>query len=263
MKTWKVFLGIGVSLLIVGIIVFLIGLGLNNWKFKVEYEMKTFNSTQENTAPDLNLAAGEMNVEFYEGDSVEVTYPTSAAYGYEVSEFGGTVKVASRRNRFIWFGWYKIPTVTVKIPNDKVMDMNLQLSAGKATVADGTFGGFKVSLSAGDVNAGNIKCADCNVKLSAGSIDVSGLECTKLDLKLSAGSADVGKIKTDYINVKLSAGTANLTVCGSQSEYLASVEKSAGSCNLADQLLPPGAVDNFKHINVSLSAGSVNFYFTD
>ncbi|MDE6558195.1 MAG: DUF4097 domain-containing protein [Clostridia bacterium] len=262
MKAWKVFLGIGAGVLVIGLIVMLIGLGLNDWSFKVEYEMKTFNSEQETTTLDLSLAAGEMNVVYYEGENIEVNYPTSYKYGYEVSERNGTLTVEPQQHFGVWFGfgWNKVPAVTVKIPKGKVMDLKLDLSAGVARVEDcSEFGNVRVRLSAGWADLGSMVCNKFNASLSAGKLDVDRVECSDFDLHLSAGVANVDFLKCDDISVKLSAGTASVTVLGNKSDYSISVDRSAGSCNVSNQT---GAVVG-KTIDVDLSAGSVSVEFTD
>lgn len=259
MKGWKIFLGIGISVVLIGIIVFIIGLWLNGWKFTVEYETKTYNSVGEVAKLDLNLSAGEMSVEFYDGDTVEVTYPDSFQFGYAVSEEDGELTLSHRGGTFIWFGLNKIPPITVKIPNGKVVDLECSLSAGKARIADGEFKNFRLSLSAGTTTVGKIKCGSCDVKLSAGSVHMSGAECGTFSVKLSAGSVSAERVKSDKIGCKLSAGSVSLGVIGEESAYSVSVDKSAGSCNLH----PRTGTDAGKTIDVDLSVGSVNIGFTD
>ena len=262
MKMWKIFLSIGVSVLIIGIIIFIIGLGLNGWNLRVEYEMKTYTSTADDTILDLDLSAGEMNVGFYDGDVIEVEYPDSFPYGYDVGEKDGKLYVHRRSNHFIWFGWNRIPAVTVRIPNGKVMDLNVDISAGTVRVADGEFASVKTHMSAGTMNLGKLKCGKFVSRLSAGRLDVAGADCTDLDLHLSAGSAKIDNVKCDNIKVKLSAGSVNLGIIGNKNDYEITVDKSAGSCNVSESLTPPG-FSRSKFLDIDLSAGSVNVSFTD
>lgn len=260
MKAWKIFLGIGVVIFAIGLALFITGWALNGWKFKVEYEMQTFNSTEENDTLDLKISAGSIAVQYYDGDNIEVTYPDSINYGYEVKEKAGTLKVTPvNRVHFNWFGWNDIPTVTLKVPSGKVMNLKLDLSAGAATVASGEYGDVRISMSAGSTTVGSLKCGDFRTHLSAGKITVGGAECSTLDVHLSAGAADIGNVVCDDIDIKLSAGSAKLSVIGNRSEYTVSVDKSAGSCNLVNQ---SGSAAG-KSIDVDLSAGSVEVTFKD
>lgn len=240
MKSWKIILAIGLVVFFIGIGVLIAGLASNGWKLKDDFEMQTFISESDNNSLDLGISAGTVKVEFYEGENFEIVYPTSYRFGYNVSENNGKITVAPKRTFGIWFGWYKIPELTVKIPQNKVIDFSLDMSAGTAHVADGEFKNFKFEMSAGSANIGNIKC-------------------DRFSCDLSAGSLHVGGVTTDKITVDLSAGSANLTVNGKKSDYYITVDKSAGSCNLSGQ---QGAVAG-KIIDIDLSAGSVNVHFTD
>lgn len=260
MKTWKVFLGIGITVLVIGIALLITGLALNDWKFGPDYEMETFTSSEEDSALDLNLSAGNMKVEFYDGDCVEITYPTAYNEGYTVTEASGKITVKPRDGiRIHWIWWRKIPDVTVKIPQGKVMDMQLEVSAGNVTVAEGEYGKLSVHLSAGNVTAGKVKCGDFKANLSAGTFKMDSIESPRAEIDLSAGTATLNRIACDDISVDLSAGSAYLTVLGAKADYNITVDKSAGSCNVSNQ----HNAQNSKSIDIDLSAGSVNVSFTD
>ncbi len=240
MKTWKIFLCLGIVILFIGIAVLIGGLAANGWKFKVDYEMQTFVSEGDNNSLDLKISAGTVKVEYYEGENFEIVYPTSYRYGYDVTEENGKITVAPKHSFGFWFGWFKVPEMTVKIPQGKVIDFSLEMSAGSAHVQDGEFKNFNFDMSAGSANIGNIRCDKFDADLSAGSLHVSGITC-------------------DNILIDLSAGSANLTVNGKKSDYYITVDKSAGSCNVSGQ---QGAASG-KVIDIDLSAGSVNVHFTD
>lgn len=242
MKSWKIFLALGIIVLIVGIAVFVTGCALSGWKFGSDLDMQTYTAKEEYTSLDLSLSAGEMKVEFYEGEKIEVDYPSAYPFRYEVKESGGKISVAPARNRvfFGWMPWFAKPTVTVRIPRDNVINLKLNVSAGSVHVADGEFKNFDFNMSAGAANIGNIKCDRFDCDLSAGSLHVGGITC-------------------DNIIIDLSAGSANLTVNGTKSDYYISVDKSAGSCNVSGQ---QGTVSG-KVIDIDLSAGSVNVHFKD
>lgn len=263
MKAWKIILPIGITVLVIGIVVFIIGLSMNGWDLTVEYTMNTYVSQEENTSLDLGLSAGEMKVEFYDGDAIEVNYPDSPQFGYTVSESKGTLSVTPKTNFFLWFGWRHVPAVTVKIPRGKVVDLELDMSAGTATIADGEFGDFKTSMSAGWLKIGEIECKKYSSENSAGNLEVGALKCVSSSFDMSAGAITVNKLTSDHITVDLSAGSASFTVAGSVNEYRTTVNKSAGSCNLPDNPPPPGSSYSGKLIDVDLSAGSVHFNFTD
>lgn len=239
MKVWKAFLGVGIAVLIVGIAVLLVGLGLNGWKLDI-YKKETFTCTGQNENLNLSVAAGKADVIFYDGENVQIDYPDSVRFGYTVNEEGGSVTVSPKKRFGInWGGWWNVPSLTVKIPRGKVMNIDLHVSAGTANIAGGEYDVFKLDLSAGSVNIGGISCSSFTADISAGSFSANGVACDKFYLDVSAGSA-------------------NLTVNGVKSDYAIIVDKSAGSCNVSGQ---QGAVAG-KVIDIDVSAGSVNVGFT-
>lgn len=241
MKSWKIFLSVGIIIFAIGLGVLISGLASGGWKFGTKLDMQTYTTQEENTSLDLSLSAGEMNVEFFDGENIEVDYPTAYPFGYNVTESNGKLIVKPARSVFFgWMPWFAKPKVTIRIPQGKVLDFSLHVSAGSVSVADGEFNSFNLDMSAGAANTGNIKCDKFSADISAGSLQVSGIEC-------------------DKITIDLSAGAANLTVNGAKPDYFITVHKSAGSCNVSGQ---QGAVAG-KILDIDLSAGSVNVRFTD
>lgn len=240
MKSWKIFLSIGIVIFIIGIAVFISGFAASGWKLKTSFDMLTFTSEGENDTLHLGIAAGSVKVEYYEGENFEITYPDSYRFGYTVSEQDGKITVKPKTTFTFLLGFRRIPEMTVKIPQGKIVDFKLEMSAGAAHIADGEFKNFDFNMSAGSAAIGKIKCSRFNADLSAGSLNVSGIE-------------------SDNIKVDLSAGSANLTVNGEKSDYYITVDKSAGSCNVGGQ---QGTVAD-KVIDIDLSAGSVNVNFTN
>ena len=75
MKTWKIFLSVGIVAFVIGLAVLITGLALNGWKIGANLEMTTFTSDQDNNTLDLSLAAGELNVEYHDGKTLPLTIP--------------------------------------------------------------------------------------------------------------------------------------------------------------------------------------------
>ncbi len=267
MKAWKIFLSIGILVFILGVVIFVIGLSMNGWKLSVDYDMYTFDAQSDNESLDLSLSAGGMNVEFYDGEKVQVDYPDAYQYGYKVYENDGTVYVKPKQTFFLWFGWRNIPTVTVKIPKDNKMYLKLSVSAGTVNIADGVYKGANFNLSAGKIVAKGLNCdyiegnwADgCfTADISAGYLSVDKLQARDITVDISAGSADIRCANSGKVKVDVSAGSLNMWLSGAKSDYDITVDKSAGSCNVGNQ---NGLMSSSKKLDIDISAGSVNVYF--
>lgn len=272
----------GGIIIAIGIVVLIIGLSLNGWSTNPEFTEN--NWTQEDGEIDslrIELDAGHIETEYYDGDKIEVEYYTADFYKVSVRQSGNRLTIETDLKW--WFGWFginnKIPQITVRLPAGAVYDMSVHMSAGIVKLAGGTFSeletnisagtlSFKDSvecanatfkLSAGTLNAGKIITNSFGLNMSAGSTDFNEIVCSSFDLRLSAGSASVNKITCPQMKVKLSAGSAHLNVEGKKNEYNINVNKSAGSCNVQNQT----GTDSSKSLDVHLSAGSVNVSFSN
>ena len=241
----------------IGIILIIIGGTVGS----VRYEDNTFISQERVEKLKVSVAAGEANVEFYDGDKVEIAYQTHSKYGFSVSESGGTIEL--NQNHIKWFNWIgfgiarKAPSATVKIPYGLTVDLEVRIGAGSVSIKDGSFGAVKCEVSAGRLTFGNTVCTSLVTDVSAGSLSVGGVTCGSIDCNISAGSAHFNKVVCDKMDIDVSAGSAHFSVIGDKADYYISVDKSAGSCNVTNQ----SGRDANKKIDIDVSAGSVSVNF--
>ncbi len=253
----------GIIILFIGAGILIWGLATNGWKFDVDWKTEEFVCENGITSTDFGIAAGKAKVVFTDDEKASVTYPVSDRYYYSVKEENGTLKITTEHGSF-WFitpGYMfgGIPDLIIRLPKSQACDIKLGMSAGTVELPDGAYGNIDISISAGVLNAGRLDCEDFKMKLSAGSAEVTELTADAVDVKLSAGSATVKGIQSDKIDAHLSAGSLDLRVVGNRTDYTATVDKSAGSCNLTER----DGNDPNKRIAVKLSAGSVNVSFTE
>ncbi len=276
---------IGGMVAAIGVAVLIVGLYLNDWKFTAfgseDYTMETYTETQSNTNLKLDLDAVKFNVEFYDGDKVTVDYPVSKSYNVKIFEESNTLTVKRWRKwyRFIsWHGTDTLPEAKIKLPKDGVYNVEIEVNAGTTTLADGTYGNLSVDLNAGAFVAGNINCnffecevnagkaelqiIDCaaaKTEVNAGTLNVNALKSDSLNLKINAGNADIKSVDALRTKIDVNAGTAYLSFNGIKSDYSVTVDKSAGKCNLSQQIATTGN----KTITVDINAGTVNAIFSD
>lgn len=260
-KGWLIALCIAVSILVLGLIFFLVDVARNDWKLYVTYTMQEFKATEQTNKLDLSLAAGKMDVVYHDGDSVEVSYPTSTYFSYEVRETNGTVTVKPKSGfHFFMFGTGIIPTVKVRVPRALVLALDFDVSAGDVTIEDMSFTDVDIDVSAGNLTAGRLTCKDFDLRLSAGIVNFRNVACDKADIDVSAGTATVSNIACDKITADVSAGTVSLTVEGKKTDYNVSVSKSAGKINGVNE--QTGTVAG-KTLRLDVSAGTINVNFTE
>ena len=244
----------------IGLILFIIGLALNGWKFKPEFDMAQFTAEGKIEALKIDNAVGNVKTEFYDGDKVVVDYPESDRYVMEIEEKEGTLTV-NGLNKKHWYNFSFLPSVlpetVVKIPKGSVLKIEVTVNAGKVELAAGEYSEASVTVNAGSISVLGMTCSAFKCEVNAGSVNVKSLESASLDCRVKAGSFDAEKAICPLIRVNVSAGSASLSVKGSKAEYTVSVDKSAGSCIVRNQ----SGTDASKKIDVDVSAGSVSINF--
>lgn len=283
MKAWVKGIIAGAVIAAIGVIVLIAGLYMNGWKYPtVEYNFEMLTYSSENADVKgllLDVDLGPVKTEFYEGDTVSVEYPVCDVFSYSVTENNGTLEVKTDRKKFNWhwFSWQtvNIPTLTVKLPENKIYDLQILLDAGSVTVSDGTYGNIKMNIDAGTFNCGNIMCGDFNIDLDAryaesgnvicdgfsanvdaGTITAKAVSANNMTCELDAGLMEINNIRCAFTSVKVSAGKLAAGFEGGRTEYNINVNKSAGSCNVETQV---GSTD--KTINLRISAGKAELNF--
>lgn len=256
-------IGAGIAIIIVGIIVFVVALGLNDWKLESfgNFEVKDYESVSQINTVKLNSAIGTVKTEFYDGDKILVKYPENNKLTTTVTEENGVLTATTNVSRHWWmsFGFTlkKIPVTVISIPQNSVVNLDFQVNAGTVTVADGKYDSVKIELNAGTIKFGNTICQNLKCNVNAGTLKIDGVSCDKIICKINAGTVSLSGVQCDDIDVGISAGSATINVKGNKTEYNIYTDVSAGSCNIKSQ---SGTVAN-KTIKVDVSAGSVNVNF--
>lgn len=248
----------GAVIIGIGIAVLLIALGLNGWSFAPNFTREEFASVEDNTALDVELAAGELKIEYHDGDKIEISYPVANGYKTVISEKDGKLSIDVNRHRWYIFTWgVKIPETVIKIPRDKIKDVKIELNAGTVSLAEGAFENVKIKVNAGTVTTGEItECNHFEVNMNAGTVNAAGVQCSEFSLEVNAGSAKIQEVDSAKSTVEVNAGTATVKFAGAAEDYSATVNVSAGSCN---GLSTHAGGD--KNITVKVNAGSVNVSF--
>lgn len=251
---------IGSAIIGIGVAILLVALALNDWSFQPNFTTEEFISQEENTVLSVNLDAGKLKIEYHDEENVQIFYPVASGYQTTIAESDGKLTLEGNKRRWYAFQWgIEFPETIVKIPYDKIKDVEITLNAGMIELADGEFENVTVKVNAGTCNLGSITgCKQFDVRLNAGALNVSGAACEKLSFHLNAGSAKIQQIVSQESEVKVNAGSANLSFVGSIEDYSASVSASVGSCNgIGDR------TGGDKTITVKVNAGTVNVSFEE
>lgn len=268
----------GAVIMVLGIAILCISLGVHGWKFDGDYEIITYECSDDNSTLDVEFSAGTLEINYYDGEKIKVEYPQNKVLSTEVEEADGALSFETKIKKSwdIISGFMKIPTAKIWIPQGDVINIKLELNAGSVKLARGEYCALDIKVNAGALSIGDVKCgklsadvnagsmnmqdvfseAEVKLNLSAGSMDIKSLESPALVGDVSAGKASIGRIQTPLVDFDISAGSVRLAMAGEKSKYNVRIDKSAGSCNISDQA---GSED--LRIKASISAGSLNVIF--
>ena len=228
----------GVIIVVIGAAILITALALSGWNLKgIEFETQTFTAEGENTALKVDISAGTLVTQYYDGDKVVIEYPVAKNYNAEITERGGCVNYKTKIKWHVSWFVKNYPQTVIKLPASTAFKVDIEMSAGTVEIADG-------------------KYSDVKIEMSAGTFKANAIECSKLDCDLSAGTVHVSKVTADTTKIDVSAGTAKLGFTGEQSEYGISTSVSAGTCNVSGH-----QGSTHKTIDVDVSAGTVNLSF--
>ena len=253
---WKGLI-IGDVLVAIGAGILITTLAINGWSLKATYTMQTFTAENDDNAIKLDIGASALKTEFYDGERIEISYPESNRFTTDITEKDGKLTFKSKLK---WFARVsrEIPETVIKLPKEKVFELEIDLGAGTVKLASGVYGKVEIDVSAGTLDAADISCRSLLCDVSAGTVNLSKVDCSSLVCDLSAGKIDINSITCPEIKADVSAGKLSLGVNGVKSEYTIKASVSAGSCNVSNQT---GSTD--KKLSVDCSAGSVTVNFID
>ena len=254
-----------VAVVIVAVFLGVILLGvITDWAltFSVDWEEHKFECSDTISDIDIEFSAGTLQIEFYDGKQIEVEYYSCNRFTTNFTATNGTLRMSTSPTRwnnvFLWFN--KIPETKMYIPRSWQVNFDVVINAGAVTFAEGgNYGNISIELNAGAISMRKVNCLDCNLEVNAGSMNLSDLYCNKLTCEVNAGAAEVNGLKCDDISIEVSAGAANIGIIGQKSQYTIRVDKSAGSCNVTNQI----GTDANKVINIDVSAGAANVTFSN
>ena len=250
----------GSCVIVLGVAILITALALNGWTFKAHFDTKEFNAEQENSKIVVENSVGEIKINYYDGEKVQIIYPESKKYSLSISEKDGTVRVKSPSPKWYEFSiwWTDIPETVINLPQDTRFELDLTVNAGSLRLLEGEYSKVRLTVNAGSLNVKKVDCDIFNAEVNAGSMQINDLVCeTSFKGEVNAGSMNAKGVTSPRITADVSAGSLNMTVNGKKSEYSIDAHVSAGSSNLSSQ---QGTTD--KILRAEVSAGSLNVTFT-
>lgn len=146
MKRFLKFVIAGAVIFGIGIAIMVITLGVNGWNIDDDYEMMSYECSEQNSVLDLEFSAGTLDIDYYDGDTIKVEYPQNKNLTANITEKDGmlTYETISPRKWWNWNWLRNIPTAKILIPKGDVIDVQLDIDAGTVKIADGAYGSLSL-----------------------------------------------------------------------------------------------------------------------
>ena len=243
-------------LIIIGGVIFVCAMSVNNWNFlklgNNKYKTNTcvsenFSSISiESNTEDIVFAVsqnGECEVICYEEDNIK----------FSVAVLEDTLTIRKIDNRK-WYQYIGVNTanskITVNLPESEYKNLSIKESTGKINIPkDFKFenidisastgdienlasgGTIKIKTSTGSIHTENISANSLELSVSTGKVTVKSVDC-KEDIKInvSTGKTDIADIKCKNLFSKGSTGSIKLNNVIAEDKF--SIERSTGDVKL-------------------------------
>lgn len=263
----KIFVILGLILLVAGVAVFVGGMTAGGWDFSilntVRYTQKSYDAEGAVTSVHIEYSNAAISVEYSEtAETVHIDYPVrlnerdEESAQIEITEEGGTLAVIEHvdweKNLFQW-SLGNSPAVRVVLPAGQNIALDLYTQNGSVSLnADGeALPSLSLRSNNGSISvSGTLTVAEgAAFQTDNGSVKVSGVSAAgDLTLRTSNGSMRAENISADSLEARSSNGSLRLT------DIAAADSLTAKTNNGAIELL--GDI-TAKILTVSTSAGDI------
>lgn len=212
----------GILLLIVGAVLFFVGLVKIDFNFSKlnaggPYVQKTF--TSEQTVLSVFIKDKNADVTFIktEGANFTVTFDENEKEKYTITETDGVLTVESKYD-YKWYDYlfnftFHDKEVIVEVPSYYNGNVNVRTLNGSINLKDLEFDDMTLYTENGPISLNNISCKNINCETSNGTIKLENIKATGIELETSNGRIYFNKSTC----TSLSAKSTNGRICISES----------------------------------------------
>lgn len=198
---------IGVLLLIIGGILFAVGMAALNWNFLSfdtnKYQTNTYDIAEEfgslsiiNDTTDIVFKKGEAKVVCFENENIKHT----------ASVNNGVLEIRANDNRK-WYNYigfnFNNPKITIYLPSNQYDALKIEGDTGDVNLSDISFNDIQIALHTGDIRLSNLNSNNISLKTTTGKMQLQNIECRGL-LSTAVSTGD-----NELINIKCNSFASN------------------------------------------------------
>lgn len=223
MKIWLI---MGIVLVVIGLILFVVVMTVNNWDFTKLSTAKYVTNTYEisEAFQNLTLESDTADIRFVKSDdgSCRVVCLEAQKEKHTVSVQNNTLYIRLTDERK-WYDYIGInigaPKITVYLPGEEYGAVTIKESTGDIEISgDFRFESVDIAVSTGDVTNFASVSGEIKIHASTGDIAVQNVSAGALNLKASTGKVNVTSVTCEgNMQIGVTTGKINMTdvVCRS------------------------------------------------
>ncbi len=219
-KTAIIWLMIAAALVILGIVLFVVTMAINDWDFTKlsTHKYETNEHKISDSFAHISVNTDTANILFLPSDDGEckvVCHENSKTkHAVSVKDETLTVQLTDERKWYdhLGIGWGK-SKITVYLPETVYASLSIEESTGNVEILqDFTFESMDISTSTGNVKNAASASGLVKISTSTGDIHIENITAGALSLSVSTGNVTVSDANcVGDVTVKVSTGNANLT----------------------------------------------------
>ena len=219
-KSVKIWLWTSLSLILLGLIAFVVVMTANGWDFRKLSTVKMQTNTYE-VAQDFDKI--EMDLDTIDVQVVKATDGVNKVVCFEEEKQAHTVTVEDGTLRLQktderkWYEYLAInfytPKMTVYLADTECEGMKITSTTGDVLLAQGlTFGSAEITVSTGDVEVRSSVTGALKIKTSTGDIDVKNTTVGALSVETTTGEVELSQlVVSGDVMIKVSTGDTEIS----------------------------------------------------
>ena len=248
-KATKILLTTALTLMALGVTVFIIVLAVNGWKFYSEANLAVITKDFEDEISSITVSSDTVDVLLApsEDGSKKVVLRINKDASYDASLTDGVLSVSTLHEKkwyeYINLGFYSSSLITVYLPEGDYEKLVISEHTGDITVSDKfIFESITISASTSDITCGASAIEDISITVNTGDLYLTSASARSAFLTTSTGDITAaGLTCSEELSLKVSTGDIYLadTACkrliteGSTGDFVARNISAAESLSLA------------------------------
>lgn len=247
---------IALSLLVIGLLIFVIVMSVNGWNFKalgtVKYSQISHTALYEFTSIEINEDTADIEFALSSDDRCIVDCYEDLKMKHSVFVEQGTLKinVINEKKWYDYIGFsFETPKITIYLPQKEYDSLVIDTSTGDIDIPkDFTFNSVDISISTGDICVLGAVKDTLKIEGSTGDITIDNEDIGSVYTSLSTGDVKISSLKnSNDVNVNVSTGDISLNNIYCES---LNTTGSTGSVNLTNVIA-------LNELNIERSTGDI------